>query len=186
MSGTVLIRLAKPIASVRLTEDYPDKAAGTSTEAGQAGPTQQLQRQNAEVSGLCRTLQNIIDKLNQFYEKAFSGHKEQVAKLSVEIARKILMQKIQDGDYEIESIVSEALKNTSVRQGLVVHLNPDDLGIFQKARDDAPTGGLAGIKLVADPSVGRAECLVESPKGTIQSLIEEHLEQVEKALQKAE
>jgi len=124
--------------------------------------------------------------LNEFYDKVFVEHKEEIAKLSVEIARKILMQKVEDGDYEIESIVKEALKNAPTHQDLVVHLNPEDLAECQKVQKEEPESDLAGVKFVSDPKIGRAECLLESPKGIIESLINEHLERVGKALTKAE
>ena len=38
------------------------------------------------------------------------------------------------------------------------------------------------VKLVPDTNVGKAECLVETPKGVIESVIEEHLENISKAL----
>src|SRR4030067_522779 len=74
--------------------------------------------------------------------------------LSVEIARKILMQKVENGDYEIESIIKEALKNAPGSQDVIVHLNPEDLEKCQKAQQDGPGGVLAGIKLIPDPNIG--------------------------------
>jgi flagellar biosynthesis/type III secretory pathway protein FliH len=135
---------------------------------------------------ICQALQDAINKVNELQENLFNEHKEQIAKLSVEIARKILVQKVQEKDYEIESIVKEALKNAPTRQDVVVHLNPEDLIQCQKLQQDDTTGTLAGVKFVSDPNIGRAECLLETPKGMIESFINEHLEQIGQALKKAE
>ena len=97
-----------------------------------------------------------------------------------------MAQEVQEGDYEIESIVKEALKNAPTRQDVVVHLNPEDLVQCQKVQQEDSTGALSGIKFVADPKIGRAQCLLETPKGIIESVIDEHLEQIGKALEKAE
>ena len=129
-------------------------------------------------------LQEIVGKLNEFCEQAIAAHKEEIARLSVEIARKILVQKVENGDYEIESIVKEALSNAPARQDVVAHLNPEDLSQHQKLREDEPGEDLAGVKFVPDANIGRAECLLETPKGTIESLIDQHLEQVGNALKK--
>jgi flagellar biosynthesis/type III secretory pathway protein FliH len=68
-----------------------------------------------------------------------------------------------------------------------VHLNPEDLARCRRAQQENEQGGdLVGIKLVPDPNVGRAECVVESPKGIVKSLIDENLERIAKALRKAE
>ena len=193
MPSTFAVNLAKPIKSVRIPNDYRGDVESPLTDAmNPAGNAEQiklteaLETQKHMYEETCRTLQGLVAKLNQIYDEIFTGHKDEIAKLSVEIARKILMQKIQDGDHEIESIVKETLKNAPTRQNLVVHLNPDDLADCQKAQQDDNGGTLAGVKLVADANIGRAECVLESPKGVIKSLIKEHLEQIGKAFETAE
>ncbi len=193
MPGTVAVNLAKPIKSVKISDDYRGGVESSVTDAmnpaanaDQTKLLEELQAQKCLYNEVCRTLQGLAAKLSQFYDEVFASQKEEIAKLSVEIARKILMQKVQDGDYEIESIVKEALENAPTRQDLVVHLNPEDLAGYQKAQQGEGGGTLAGVKVVADSNVGRAECVLESPKGIIKSLIEEHLEQVGKALEKME
>jgi flagellar biosynthesis/type III secretory pathway protein FliH len=141
----------------------------------------------AAFSQACQALNAVTGKLNESLAGVFSEHKEEIARLSVEIARKILMQKVSNRDYEIESIVKETLGHAPSRQDLVVHLNPDDLAQCQKSQQQDEQGSaLAGIKFVPDPNIRPAECLLESPKGIIKSLIDEHLERIGKALGKAE
>ena len=202
MVSTVTIKLSRPIKSVAIVNNGNQQTGrGLSSDESSAGgklngsmapnvlkvtASQDLEAQKAAFMQSCRVLNSVIAKLNEFCEKIFAEHREEIARLSVEIARKILMQKVQDGDYEIESIVKEALKNIPTRQDVVVHVNPADFTGCQKAEQDEPNGILSGIKFVSDPNIMRAECLVESPKGLIQSLIDEHLEQIGRALQKAE
>lgn len=159
---------------------------GDDKQMAASAMVQESTSQGTEVSHLFQALKSAADKLNQFYDKIFAEHKEEIAKLSVEIARKILVQEVKDGDYEIEKIVQEAFKNAPTHQDVVVHLHPDDLVQCQKAQEGGQDGVLAGIKFVADPNIGRAECVLESPKGTIESLIEANLERIGKALAKAE
>jgi len=193
MPDTFTVNLVKPIESVRILDDYSSNAQSSVTHSmNPAANTEQgeltgdLEAQRRLYNDTCRTLQCLVAKLNQLYDEIFTGHKEEIAKLSVEIARKILIQKVQEGDYEIESIVKETLNNAPTRQDLVVHLNPEDLADCQKTQQDDNDGTLADIKLVADTNIGRAECVLESPNGIIRSLIDEHLEQIGKALKKTE
>jgi flagellar biosynthesis/type III secretory pathway protein FliH len=205
MAGTFTVNLLKPVTSVAIIEDRKDMHCcdvlqnDTSTTVEpcnnnqpasaiemQPSLKQDLHQQNAELKQVCQTLNNLVDKLNKFYSDVLSTHKEQIAKLSIEIARKILMQKIHKGDYEIEPIIEEVLKNAPAHQELVVHVNPTDLAQCQKIQQDDPNGALASIKFVADANIGRAECLLESPKGIIKSFIEEHMERISEALSKME
>jgi len=194
MTHTLTISLDKPITSA---EFIGESAVGISssvpglTEANSATNAVQISAQDSQVqenmfSQACQAINCVVKKLNQFYEKVFAEQKEEIAKLSVEIARKILMQKVEDGDYEIQTIIKEALNSAPTKQDIVVHLNPEDLAECQKALHNEPDETLKDIKLVSDSNIGRAECLLESPKGTIESLINEHLNRISKALKKAE
>jgi flagellar biosynthesis/type III secretory pathway protein FliH len=140
-------------------------------------------------SQACQALNSAVAKLNEFYDKVFTEHREDIAKLSVNIARKILMQKVDNGDYEIESIVKEALKSAPSRHDIIVHLNPEDHAQCCKAlkqEQGQQDGVFVDIQFVSDWSIGRAECLLESPKGIIKSLIDENLERISKALARSE
>jgi len=191
MSQTLTVRLERPIVSVKnLTNGVDAEMSGRDAVNTGVGAeqirTQDLEAQKAVYSQACQTLNSVIAKLNQFCDRMFIEHNEKIAKLSVEIARKILVQKVENGDYEIESIVKEAFSNAPTRQEVVVHLNPQDLAQCQKAQQDEPSSGLAGVKFVSDPNIGRAECLLESPKGIIESLIDKHLERISEAFNKVE
>jgi len=193
MPQVLKININKPITSAKFLDDNTDGDAGqlrgcervdSESQAIQA-LRQELDARKTAFLEACRTLNDVISKLNQFYGQIFAGHREEIARLSVEIARKILMQKVENGDYEIESIVKEALGKAPANQEVIIHLNPEDLEQCRKARQDEPSGVLSGIKLVSDPDIGRAECMLESPKGVIKSLIADSLERIGKALEKA-
>lgn len=195
MPATVTINLARPIRSATVSGGVPSSgpASPTTVSGGNQANSgldtaqsleQQLDAQKAAFLQVNQMLQGIVGKLNEFCEGAFAAHKDEIARLSVEIARKILVQKVENGDYEIESIVKEALSNAPARQDVVAHLNPEDLSIYQKLRKDEPGEDLTGVKFVPDANIGRAECLLETPKGIIESLIDQHLEQVGNALKK--
>lgn len=193
MSQTLTVNLNKPIISAMVLDGYADCDVSQLSDADREdskAETGQISRQDFEAqkavfSQACQTLNGLITRLNQFCDKMYAEHREEIARLSVEIARKILMQKVENGDYEIESIIKEALKNAPSSQDVKVHLNPEDLEKYQKAQQDEPGCALAGIKFIPDPDIGRAECLLESPKGIIRSLIDDNLERIGKALEKA-
>jgi flagellar biosynthesis/type III secretory pathway protein FliH len=193
MTQTLTVNLEKPIASAKFLGDSVE-AIGSKlsdfTQDNSQETSRQILAQNSgaknEYSQACQAINGVVTKLNQFYDKIFAEQKEEIARLSVEIARKVLMQKVEDGDYKIESIIKEAINNVPTRQDIVVHLNPEDLEECQKALKEDPAGTLADVKFVSDSNIGRAECLLESPKGIVESLINEHLERIGKALKKTE
>ena len=201
MFGQPVIILSKPIISAKILNTCPahidsehklNPCGNELVSHTQINPNldentvskHNVETQKVEISQTCRILNDIANKLNKFYEDIFTKHREEIARLSIEIARKILIQKIEDGDYKIETIVKEALKNIPTRQDVEVLLNPKDLELCQKAFQNEQGCTLSNIKLISDPGIGQAECLVKSPKGTIHSFIDEHLEQISEALKK--
>ena len=175
------IQLNKPIVSAKLSD-----AQGTELldESQQSAKLFELQKEN--LSQVCRTLQNATDKIKEFQQNVFKEYKEQIAKLSVEIARKILMQQIEQGDYKIDTIIKEALKDAPTYQNLIVHLNPEDLSQYQKVGQNNTAELPEGIEFTADSRIGRAECMLETPKGIVELSIDENLDRIAKALGKVE
>lgn len=180
MPGTFTVNLDRPVKSAGILHDYQVGVAE------RTGLVEDLQTEKNRYGEACLMLEGAAGKLNRFYDEAVAGHKDEIAGLSVEIARKVLMRKVADGDYEIEAIVRESLENAPAHEDIVIRVNPQDLGACQKAWQDDDSGAPVGVKLVADQNIGRAECVLESPKGVIKSLIDAHLEQIGKALEKAE
>ncbi len=188
MSDMLSVKLATPIDSIKVIESQ-----GMAVESGTSpadlqgdidGAAQDdLEIQKQQYQQAIRVLEAAAEKLHRVYEKMVVEHRQAIAKLAVEIARKILAQKVKDGDYQIESIIQEALNNAPTRQNIVVRLNPQDLARCQQMQQG--DGTLASVKLVTDPDIGPAQCVIDTPKGRVESLIDEHLEQVSRALTKA-
>jgi len=185
MGGTFTINVAAPIQTVEILSVRSRNGDGSELNLQSAGESSN-EHESEKVSQFCLMLKGLAEKLNQSCDKLFTEHKDEIAKLSLEIARKILMRKVSEGDYEIESIIKEAIKIAPTQQNIAVHLNPEDFVKCQKLQQDASGGVLAGIKFVCDPDIGRAECVLDTPKGIVKSLMNEHLDRIGKALNASE
>lgn len=188
MPDMLTLKLAMPIDSLKVIESQATAVEpGTSPAdlqddfGGEAQDELETQKQRYEQA--IQVIETAAEKLHRVYEKMIVEHRQAIAKLAVEIARKILVQKVKDGDYQIELIIQEALNNSPTRQNVVIRLNPQDLARCRQMQQD--NGAFASVKLVADPDIGPAQCVIDTPKGKVESLIEEHLEQVARALTKA-
>ena len=144
MPGMPTVKLARPMSRCRSSRrptiviDVPASALGEAERADyQSGELESQKQQYAQV---LQTLEAVAAKLQLVYEKAIVEHRQAIAKLAVEIARKILAQKVKDGDYQIESIIQEALNNAPTRQDIVVRLNPQDLARCQQMQQQGERG----------------------------------------------
>lgn len=183
------VKLPRPISSINIVESRSAVMELSAMEPVLEGNIETAMQTYLETKKLqydkaLEAIEAAAKKLQFVYERMIVEHRQAIAKLSIEIARKILSQKVKDGDYQIESIVQEVLNNAPARQNIVVRLNPQDLAKCQQLQK-GDNNMLASVKLVADPGIGPAECVVETPKGKVESLIDGHLEQVARALSKA-
>jgi flagellar biosynthesis/type III secretory pathway protein FliH len=176
MGDMLTMRLARPIRSVRQI-DAPNRSAS-------AAPSESEIRNGEaqELAPLCKTLRGMVDKLRKLHDETVASHRSEIAKLAVEIARKILACRTAQGDYDLQGVIEEALKRAPSRQNLVVRVNPEDLAPCQQLVQNNPDGPLAGLEFTADWSIARADCVVETPKGIVKSFVEEHLERISEAL----
>jgi flagellar assembly protein FliH len=168
----------------------PDGAAGLSPEEMQKIIDDARQQAHAEVQQAKDELANALTALTEAVEEAqelreqiLHEAEEQLVDLAVEISRKVLMQEIRAGRYEIEPIVKEALKRVPPRRRVVVHLHPDDWAQCDMVPEDGEEDpGEGRLRFSADPGVRRGECVLETPEGTIDSSIDTHLEDIRDAL----
>lgn len=189
MPETLTIHLAGPVATVRVVESSGVSApvrAGEPDLRSSESEIEGSEDRSQELAHLCELVRNVADKLSQLHEQMIANHRVEIARLAVEIAKRVLAQRISNGDYEIQAVIEEALKRAPTHQNVIVRVNPQDLGACEKIRQDNADGPLAGIEFVADRSIAPADCLVETPKGIIKSFVEQHLERIGEALGRVE
>lgn len=202
MPETLTIRLSRPVtgchAANTTTHGLPadDTASGTASqiEAEQPATVQaellqkahEIEQQEKALVQLCETVDNLAGKLNDLHQKTVAQNRSDIAKLAVEIARKILHWKIEQGDYNIQEIIEEALKQAPTRQKLLVRVNPEDLTRCQKLQEENPNSQFAELEFTADWDITPADCLIETPKGIVRSFVAEHLDRIGEALKRAQ
>jgi flagellar assembly protein FliH len=184
MAQTVTISLEQPVGSVQILKDCKAAASAKSPD-GEAISAAEMSRKAESFMRAAAALSAAVGKFNEFHEGQFKQHNQQIAKLAVDIARKVLMQEVNDGHYKIEAILQETLKNAPSRENAIVHLNPDDAAFCRRMQQENTSELLAEIKIIADANVKPAECIVETPQGIVESFIETHLQHIAEALANA-
>lgn len=175
------LKMNAPVRTVNIIKDTQAQ------EANQQQDESLLHEQGLnQLSSLCSALQQAITEFHQLHEKLFLDHKEQIVRLSIEIANKILARDVQDRNYEIEKIIAEAMKTIDVSEQVTIRLNPVDLKTFQKKIENDNIQLPEKTLFIDDPSVNKAECVLESNNGIVEYLIHEHLSSIENVLLEAQ
>ncbi len=189
MPEKLTIHLAGPVTTVHVLDGAapsPRVPPGDRDIRDSTSEIRNLESQSQELAQLCALVGNLADKLGNVHEQTIANYRNDIAALAVEIARKALAQRVANGDYDIQTVIDEAVRRAPTQQNIVVRVNPQDLPQCQKLQQDNPDGPWTALEFVADWSIARADCLVETPKGIVKSFVQQHLERIGEALTQVE
>jgi len=200
VSENPTVRLPRPVATVTVVAgDGSPAADAAGPQEGDQQAQQDLQAERDRLVQAGKALTSGLAELSRLREEMIRQSEQQLLELALEIARKVLMQEIQAGRYEIDPIVKEALLHVPTGQDVIVHLHPDDWSACQMAREEVPgsrpaglgaseasSAAAGGVQFVADPGVRRGECLLETSEGVVESVVDNHLADIGEALKNAE
>jgi flagellar biosynthesis/type III secretory pathway protein FliH len=188
METSLTVKLGRPVRAARVVQagdGFDPKAPADPAAADLQKRLADVEQRQRDLVQTCRVLDDLACKLSRFYEEMVATHRGEIARLAVEIARKVVAQKVRQGDYDVEAIIQEALEKAPAKQAVVVQVSPQDWEACQRLQQERPDSPWACLTFVADGSIGQAQCLVETPKGVVKSFIEEHLAKIQEALEKS-
>ncbi len=160
-------------------------AAGVPSAAG-AEPdlAKLLEKERGELQLARRALESGVERLRRLEAEWTAQAHRQVADLAIAVAAKVLAQEIKAQRVEIDPIVKAALERLPAGGEVVVRMHPADLERSALARTEGQTA--SPIRAVADATVRRAECLIETAHGFVRVDIESHLLALAEALRNPE
>jgi flagellar assembly protein FliH len=123
-----------------------------------------------------------LEALNGLRKGLFETSEREVIRLALEIARKIIKREVAIDEELILALVRVALERVADQALITVRVNPKDYNAIERHRAASANGGALGesVKLVEDPLIARAGCIIETESGTIDARIEEQLREIEK------
>lgn len=138
--------------------------------------------QNGKESALSETL-NLLLESREIREKTFVETEQDILRLSVKLAEKIIGQEIKTDKKVIAEIVSNALRNTKRQDKITVRVNPNDFSTVQEHFAMLSQSSRSSfVDIVPDPKVASGGCIIESEVGTVDARLETQLRALEKAL----
>lgn len=186
MVQRITISLEHPISSARILKDRGLQSCDRPAENSPGSSAAELSQKIKSFTQAAAAISMAAAKLKEFHQNEFAQHNQQIAKLAVEIARKVLVQEVNDGHYKIEAILQEALRNAPSRDDVIVHLNPNDAAFCRQMQEENGSEMFGPIKIIADSNVKQAECIVETSQGIVESFMETHLRHIAEALANAQ
>lgn len=105
--------------------------------------------------------------------------------LGLQIAKKVIGREVENGAV-VQGVIASALAQVPSKDKLVIRLHPSDRMMLEELRNDPVQGHSllpADATLMADNSVRKGGCVIETPIGTLDARLETQLQLIEQALQ---
>lgn len=128
-------------------------------------------------------LENLL-MIKEERARVFKTVEEDILKLAVKLAEKVIGREIADDAGARAEIVLNALRAARQQEMLTVRVNAGDLPLLEQMRERISAFGRAQyIDFIADQTVrGSGGCIIESQSGTIDARVETQLRLLESAL----
>jgi flagellar biosynthesis/type III secretory pathway protein FliH len=183
MSGQTTVLCSDKLGEVYVLDDYSKEDMLKDREAEKIN--QKIVQDKQDLAENCLLAKSIVAGLQKSATEIIRQHKEQIVGLAVKIAEKIIAANVKEGNYNLAAIITESLNYAPQGQDITVLLNNEDLQRVSTLQKQGDLWEFPGVQFKADPHLQKAECKVETPKGTVNYIIKEHLERINKALEQA-
>ena len=183
MSGQTTVLYSDKLDEVCVLDDYSKEDMLKSQSDREAERiNQKIEQDKRDTAENSLLIKSIVSDMQKFSTEIIKQNKEQIVGLAVKIAEKIIATNVKDGNYNLAAIITETLNYAPQGQDIVVLLNNEDLQRVSTLQKQGDLWEFPGVQFKADPCLKKAECRVETPKGTVNYIIKEHLERINKAL----
>jgi flagellar assembly protein FliH len=134
-----------------------------------------------KVEAVMRRYADAIFEIGKLRSSLLAQVEREVVKLAVEISKKIIHREIQVDPDIIQTLVRVALSHVAEKSAVTIHLSPVDYNYLLEQRAELAQSEGRDISLLADKSIERGGCLVQTECGDIDARIEEKFREVEHA-----
>lgn len=148
-------------------------------EAREDGMKKGREQAQAELSTVSEALAQALAATGALRGKLMHEAEEDLLKLSLLIARKVLLREFSGGPAALAGLVRGAVDLASDGGEVVVKLSPEDYALVANCREFGELlSETRSVTLKGDPAVARAGCLVETVRGNIDAGMDAQLDEI--------
>jgi len=120
----------------------------------------------------------VLAEAEAEYQHMRETFEPQMVDLLVRIAEKLIGNAVTLNPAVILSLVRIGMDNATITGDVKVYVSPDDYEMAVSRKDDitALTDGSVRVEIVKDPSLGKMDCIIETPFGNIDCSLGHQLE----------
>jgi flagellar assembly protein FliH len=153
-------------------------------ESYRKGFTEGIELQKKEAITAMEAIAVMTNRIPMIRKEIIEKSEEQIVKLAVAIAEKILNQEITTRKEIILDVLKGALKNVSETEGMKIRLNPLDFRYMMEVKKDflQSFDGVRNIVFEEDSSIRKGGAVIETMFGEVDARLENQLKEIKIAL----
>jgi flagellar assembly protein FliH len=155
-------------------------------ECYRKGFTEGVEFQKKELLPLLESVSTMVRTIPLIRKDIVAKTEEQIVKLSLAIAEKILNQEVATRKEVILEVLKGVLKNISETEGMKIRINPLDFRYIMEVKKDflQAVDGVHNVVFEEDVSVKRGGAVVETMFGEVDARLESQLKEIRSAMLK--
>jgi flagellar assembly protein FliH len=142
-----------------------------------------LEAAEKKVAPLMKRYADAILEISKLKPKLYAQVERDVVKLALEVAKKIVHREVHVDREIVQTLIKVALNHVAAKSPVTIRLHPADYNfVLEQRAASMPSGeGERDVSLLADQSIERGGCLIETECGDVDARIEEEFREVERA-----
>lgn len=170
----------------RILKSVKDQALQIEKEAYEKGFAQGekdgLELGLKRFEAVLQSFQKILGEVQSYQKEYNRKHEDEMVRFLLTLARRVLRQEFPHAEETVAETLREAIQQVEERNKFQIRLHPKDYEFLKAHPERLPfplnEENPEGAKLVADPSLRRGGCLIETPFGDIDATLESQLDQI--------
>ncbi|HTY61000.1 MAG TPA: FliH/SctL family protein [Acidobacteriota bacterium] len=122
-----------------------------------------------------------IGEIRKLRSSLYAQVEREVVKLALAVAKKIVHREIGVDREIVQTLVHVALCHVAEKSAVTICLHPEDYGYLMERREELAQSEGREISLLADKSIERGGCLIQTNCGDIDARVEEEFREVERS-----
>ncbi|MCE5300218.1 MAG: hypothetical protein LLG37_05020 [Spirochaetia bacterium] len=143
---------------------------------------------DAKYAAVVATIQSIAETALSEKHKIIRNTEDDIVKLSIDVARKVVDQEISVKPEVVVNFVNEAIKMLENREKITIYCNPADIDLLKSHREDFKkiTDITETLHILPDELLERGECRLESVNQIVDTDINYQFSEISKKLNPGE
>lgn len=168
----------------KLKAEMEQHVSRVSDEYYRKGFTEGIEFQKKEIAPVQNAIAALIKAIPPVRKDIIEKMEEQVVKLALVIAEKVINQEVATRKEIILGVLKGVLKNISETEGMKIRLNPQDFRYIMEIRNDflQSIDGVRNVIFEEDISIKRGGAVVETMFGEVDARLESQIKEIKTAI----